>query len=235
MALRKWIDMSERDEKEGMTEKEKCPRKYITVETEEKKKTPRKAQDKFGTKRRVCLMWSELHSTTIPKIIITILPEGLPFIEWFMSHRLYLVFTISHTELAVQISQRSSGAEDLTNVNSTRKEPVHTQKNGRNREEKSGEEVKMQHKTETLEQNQARHSLFWCQSSSSQGVLGRLTQNGLTADALWSHSRGHKWEVYVWKTKAKWKQAFADSQWKLQATQPPGEQQLIEKLLCIFP
>lgn len=30
--------MSERDEEEGMTEKEKCPRKYITVETEEKKK-----------------------------------------------------------------------------------------------------------------------------------------------------------------------------------------------------
>lgn len=51
--------MSERDEEEGMAEKEKCPRKYITVETEEKtnKKTPRRrAQDKFGTKRRVCLM-----------------------------------------------------------------------------------------------------------------------------------------------------------------------------------
>lgn len=136
---------------------------------------------------------------------------------------------VSSSDQSTQLRGRGSHQRKLNKERAC----AHT-KNGRNREEKSGEEVKMQHKTETLEQNQARHSLFWCQSSSSQGVLGWLTQNGLTADALWFHSRGHKWEVYVWKTEVKWKQAFADSQWKLQATQPLGGQQLIEKLLCFF-
>lgn len=43
--------MSERDEEEGMTEKEKCPRKYITVETEEKKNTKKSSGQIWDQKK----------------------------------------------------------------------------------------------------------------------------------------------------------------------------------------
>lgn len=65
MALRKWIDMSERDEEEGMTEKEKCPRKYITVETEEKKNTKKSSGQIWDQKKSLSYVkWASFYNNT---------------------------------------------------------------------------------------------------------------------------------------------------------------------------
>ena len=66
MVLRKWIDVSDCDEEEGMTEKDKCPRKHITVAADGKNKTTKKSAGQIWDQKKSLsyVKWASFYNNT---------------------------------------------------------------------------------------------------------------------------------------------------------------------------